>query len=317
MKEKILKGLKKNWIVIWLSAVVILLGGMVAHAAYTRTTSIKRVVSTQSGESILFSSNYLQLGTASLRNISFTSNKDDPTINLTVCNFAQGKKLKFNDEDITYTLTAELVDKNGNTISDISDDGYYIKTENDKRIFSSANKSYSFERTLKTGDFSTDTFTISFNKKEFDEQKVFMKITATPSSPKDLEPISAIIGVSYIKPDVANWSGKFTDSADSPYKLDGFNYRISGSGKGTVTLSWNTDYIKLGKWAYSDLSVTENDNTQTVTFNVDSSTNNQYNIQFYRTSSPNSSENWVDSKDNISIGGNNFITFAFTADSTE
>lgn len=318
MRDRIIKKLKKNWIVLWLTAVVILLGGIAAFAAYTRTSSIKRVVSTRSGASVLFSSNYLQLGSTAFRNVSFGSDSDNPVIKITVCNYAQGNKFNFNAEDITYSLTAELVDKDGNTLTDFSGDGYYIKYENgEQKNFSGSHLTYSFEnQTLSTGGPSEDTYSISFNKTEFSSQSVFMKITAKPTSPTDLEPISAIIGVSYRKADVANWTGEFVDNVEKPSELDGFNYRISGSGNGTITLSWNTNYVKLGKWSYGKFNLTEDGNVSTVTFKVDSSENNQYNIQFYRTVSPNESEVWTGKKENVSIGENKFITFAFTADTS-
>lgn len=76
-----------------------------------------------------------------------------------------------------------------------------------------------------------------------------MRVTATPTNQAELKPLSAKLGVIYINNNTsATWTGTFIDNATSPKDLDGFNYRLSGSGEGTVTLTWNTNYVDISPW---------------------------------------------------------------------
>lgn len=76
-----------------------------------------------------------------------------------------------------------------------------------------------------------------------------MRVTATPTNQAELKPLSAKLGVIYINNNTsATWTGTFIDNATSPKDLDSFNYRLSGSGEGTVTLTWNTNYVDISPW---------------------------------------------------------------------
>ena len=58
MKDKFIKKLKRSWLAIWI-ALQRPLSTIGVLAAYTSVSSVKRVVSTQKGAGMLFSSNYL------------------------------------------------------------------------------------------------------------------------------------------------------------------------------------------------------------------------------------------------------------------
>ena len=94
MKDQFIKKLKRSWLAIWTAFV----------AAYTSVSSVKRVVSTQKGAGMLFSSNYLTTDENDLpRTITFSSMENSPCVTVNVCNYPQ-TLIKHNDKDITYTL---------------------------------------------------------------------------------------------------------------------------------------------------------------------------------------------------------------------
>lgn len=325
MKSKFIKRLKKSWLTIWIVAAVAALSTIGGLAAYTSISSVKRVVSTQKGVGNLFSSNYLEESSdAPLKNVTFSSDKVTPTVTVNVCNFPQ-TKIKHSDVDITYTLTITLVDSSGNEVGAIDNiENYSVSYNNTTKAFPSEKKEIKYEnQKLLASGFSQDDFILTFDSSQLTTQSVFMKLVAVPNSPSGLPTLSARIGVSYVKPYSASWSGQFTDSANKPSDLDGFNYRLSGSGSGTITLSWNTKYIEISKWFLEENSIadpTADDNgINEITLTVDSSKQNQYDIQFYRKQAPNSNESWS-AKDNILLNNDKFITecsFVATTETTE
>lgn len=319
MKEKLIKGLKKYWLVIWIVAAVAALSTIGVLAAYTSISSVKRVVSTQKGVGNLFSSNYLtetNNGSAPLRNVTFSSEDADPVVTVSICNFPQ-TRVKYNDKNITYTLTVTLVDSSGNEIGDGDFDKYSVIFDGVTKRFSADSKSISYQdRVLSTGGFSYDDFILNFDKSQLTSSNVFMKLEAVPTDPSDLPTLSAIIGVSYVKPYSASWTGQFTDNTPQPSDLDGFNYRLSGSGEGTVTLTWNTNYVDISPWfknTYVLIISKDSSGRATATLKVNSAEKNQYDIQFYRTNGINSAEQWSDGNHtNITVTGTGFVSMSFT-----
>lgn len=223
-------------------------------------------------------------------------------------------------KDITYTLTVTLVDSSGNEIGDADFDKYSVIFDGVTKRFSADSKSISYQdRVLSTGGFSYDDFMLNFDKSQLTSSNVFMKLEAVPTDPSDLPTLSAIIGVSYVKPYSASWTGQFTDNTPQPSDLDGFNYRLSGSGAGTITLSWDTKYIEISKWFLEENSSIltygkSSSPVASIELKVDSSKQNQYDIQFYRKQAPDQSESWS-GKNNVVLNGDKFITkFEFDAD---
>lgn len=314
MKKEFLNKLKKHWIIIWLCAACLALGIFVVSAAYTRVSSVKRVISTRKGVGMLFSSNYLQSGNTLLKNITFSSSDSDPVVVVTICNYSQSDKTRHNEKDITYTLTAELVDSSGIPISSeaLGNKNYSIALGNDKRLFTADALKFDFtNQELLSDSSNSHSYQITFDRSQFENQDIYVKLTAKPdgSMKDELSDISGIIGISLYTKKTASWSGQFTDTQE-PSKLDGFNYTISGSGNGTVTISWNSEYVEISPWFLESLNKTSSGNS--VTFSVDSSIRNMYALQFYRKKTPQNGEKWADrQKTNITADGNSYITFSF------
>lgn len=98
-------------------------------------------------------------------------------------------------------------------------------------------------------DFNKHEFVLTFDKSQLTKSDIYMRVTATPTNQAELKPLSAKLGVIYINDNTsATWTGTFIDNATSPKDLDGFNYCLSGSGEGTVTLTWNTNYVDISPW---------------------------------------------------------------------
>jgi hypothetical protein len=272
---------------------IIILLSLGTFAAYTSNNSVKRVISTQSGSGILFSSNYLSVynfadSAISTKVINF--NKGSSTVlNVTVCNYAQGVLTKVNDDYINYIFKVELLDKNGNALTssnsinvttssgiskvngDVISKLYKIETTE-----GSSSITYSFDTS--TGICKTKTQELTGGISDRDIFKITipedyagyvnMKISALPvdedgnevTSYKatDSNYLSRIISTSILDSSKqTSWTGEFTEATkdSSSLKFSGFNYTVSGNGNGTVTIQWDSDYLAISPWFLENLGV--------------------------------------------------------------
>lgn len=318
MKDKFIKKLKRSWLAIWIAFAAAALSTVGVLAAYTSVSSVKRVVSTQKGAGMLFSSNYLTTDESDLpRTITFSSMETSPCVTVNVCNYPQ-TMIKHNDKDITYTITVELVDSDGNAVTGEETAKYSVEFGGENKTFEGNSKIVFSSLVLTSDDFNKHEFVLTFDKSQLTKSNIYMKVTAAPTDQAELKTLSAKLGVIYINDNTsATWTGTFIDNAASPKDLDGFNYRLSGSGEGTVTLTWNTNYVDISTWfknTYS-LNVSTDVNTKiaTATMKVDSAEKNQYDIQFYRTNGINSAEQWSDGNHtDITVNGTGFVSMSFT-----
>lgn len=220
-------------------------------------------------------------------------------------------------KDITYTLTVTLVDSNGNTVTGEETAKYSVEYNGEKKTFGSNSKIEFSLLKLMADDFNKHEFVLTFDKSQLTNSDIYMRVTATPTNQAELKPLSAKLGVIYINDNTsATWTGTFIDNATSPKDLDGFNYRLSGSGEGTVTLTWNTNYVDISPWFENtyDLTISKDSSgIATATLKVNSAEKNQYDIQFYRTNGINSAEQWSDGNHtDITVTGTGFVSMSFT-----
>lgn len=317
MKDRFIKKLKRSWLAIWIAFAAAALSTIGVLAAYTSVSSVKRVVSTQKGAGMLFSSNYLTIDENDLpRMITFSSMENSPCVTVNVCNYPQ-TMIKHNDKDITYTLTVELVDSNGNAVTSAD---YSVEYGGEKKTFESNSKIEFSPLKLTADDFNKHEFTLTFDKSQLTKSDIYMKVTATPTDQAELKTLSAKLGVIYINDNTsATWTGTFIDNATSPKDLDGFNYRLSGSGEGTVTLTWNTNYVDISPWFKNTYKLTiskDSSGIATATLKVNSAEKNQYDIQFYRTNGINANEVWSDNGAHIKVGTDDYVSMTFTQSAT-
>ncbi|WP_456028577.1 hypothetical protein [Ruminococcus sp.] len=317
MKDRFIKKLKRSWLAIWIAFAAAALSTIGVLAAYTSVSSVKRVVSTQKGAGMLFSSNYLTIDENDLpRMITFSSMETSPCVTVNVCNYPQ-TMIKHNDKDITYTLTVELVDSSGNAVTSAD---YSVEYNGEKKTFENNSKIEFSLLKLMADDFNKHEFVLTFDKSQLTKSDIYMKVTATPTNQAELKPLSAKLGVIYINDNTsATWTGTFIDNATSPKDLDGFNYRLSGSGEGTVTLTWNTNYVDISPWFKNTYKLTiskDSSGIATATLKVNSAEKNQYDIQFYRTNGINANEVWSDNGAHIKVGTDDYVSMTFTQSAT-
>ena len=266
---------------------------------------------------MLFSSNYLTTDENDLtRTITFSSMENSPCVTVNVCNYPQ-TMIKHNDKDITYTITVELVDSDGNAVTGEEAAKYSVEFGGENKTFEGNSKIVFSSLVLKSDDFNKHEFVLTFDKSQLTKSDIYMKVTAAPTDQAELKTLSAKLGVIYINDNTsATWTGTFIDNAASPKDLDGFNYRLSGSGEGTVTLTWNTNYVDISPWFKNtyDLTISKDSSGRaTATMKVDSAEKNQYDIQFYRTNGINSAEQWSDGNHtDITVNGTGFVSMSFT-----
>ena len=283
--------IKKHWIAIWLVVVILLLVFSVSYGAYTNLGSVKRVVSTKGGAGVLFSSNNLKLvanntNDYSSKRIAISSSSETPTFEIDICNYAQNDPTRFNDSNITYTLTLTLIDSSGN---DITNNIYQnLKVMKDSESGSFTNASCSMTGTLTGGKKSTDKYTITVPK-EFITDNVRIKAGAVPDnsslSATGNNKLARIFNFTENVATDSGWTGAFLETDTTGY--DGFNYIIKGQGNGTITLEWDSSKLEISKVFLEENSLdvtTGENNKSTITMTVNSETKSRYDIQFYKTS---------------------------------
>lgn len=254
-------------------------------AVYTNLNSIKRVVSTRGGGGVPFSSNYLTLVSGSsdsfdTKRIPFGNEETGKVLEITVCNYVQNNPTFFNANNITYTLTLTLVDLNGNIVTDkdglVAMDGYSFS---DGVCVISG-------QTLVGKRKSVNTYTLTIP--ESFKNTVNLKAEAVPDNDSyrytDNSKLSRLFTFSDYVENVTSWTGDFSETTAEGY--DGFNYVISGQGKGKVTVKWDGEKLEMSK-IFLDMNsltpVDTDDGKKSITMEVDSEINGMYTLQFYKT----------------------------------
>ncbi|MBO7085857.1 MAG: hypothetical protein J6W25_01960 [Bacilli bacterium] len=323
MKGMLKQGKKLYRIVLSfvLAFVLLTLIGIGVYAAYTHSLHAQRTIAPYE-VGIRFSSNYLLKGN-SKDNIKIVYTTDasangvNPAAVLTVCNYAQGKQTEPNPNNVTYTLSARFVKYvNGDYVaastSDVPDNSYVITLKNgeETKAFNNTTVSNSFTKTIPGKKAAADVYELIFTK-NFASVKpnLYLEVTVTPTD----DSLPTLTGI--FKADVRvegennSWSGSFSDEQTSiqPYEYDGYNYLVTGFGSGTVTITWDSTKLEMNYVSLSQLlaitGAQYDSSNSSITFPVNSSTTNRYEIQFYKIDID-SSVTWQDMESNI-------VTFDF------
>ena len=229
---------------------------------------------------------------------------------VTVCNYVQGNPSVLYEQDITYTLSAELVyvangryyKLDGTDASALSDAGIVVDltgisltiTYNggspvtlDSGKINHTFSAATLSRLLADTDQAELAFSDAFNTKS--NYMLHIKATLTPGvgvSYNGISSLDALIGTTITSARVGmSWSGSFTDSTSKlPIAYDGYNYVISGHGSGTFTLNWDNTKLTPNQMFLADIGVspTTVGTTSSVSFAVNSDTRSRYEVQFYR-----------------------------------
>ncbi len=267
-----------------------------ALAEFTKSYRAKRVIAAVDDPGMLFSSNYLREGL----NPSYTSFQVDTasdvpaTSVITVNNFALGNPMKNYPEALTYTLEASvvrLVQSGGDIVPEVVTTNIPA-VEINGRALASTGGTTSFTSTLATGAANTDTYPISLPKTMLTGEKLYLYVTATPdASHSDLHAIAGFFHLTErIDSAHVDWSLDPTDDRTITVSdFSGFNYRLTGSGAGTIILGWDPAVLTLSKVFKDKVNAAAAGSLPAgwtgltaVQFEVDSDNINSYDIQFYQ-----------------------------------
>lgn len=250
MKEQLWKWIKRYGVTVWLTVAAIALLVSVSYAAYINLDIAKWVVSTGSGaNSVRFSSNYLYAVNSdetsySTRKITPKTENDTAKFTVEVCNYIYGNPTAVNGKDITYTLTARLV-----PVGETLPDGITGITVNETQ-FDASGTWTSENKKMNAKTATTDRY--QFSMPESMKNLVSIEIVAEPDEASYSATNQKKLAAKIVFKDASltnNWDGKFIDESEGrqPTDYDGFNYEISGSGKGTVTITWD-DILEISHW---------------------------------------------------------------------
>ncbi len=286
--------IKISWITIWLITAAVAFTGVVGYAAYTRVTSVKRVVSTRAGAGVLFSSNYMANGVKPQVSIEYRDYSEfvdnegnpletNPAYNMTVCNYSQGDKATwYVANDIKYKLTATLWlnekytadelpegdERVGTykppTAADLGDLKFGIKhsSDNDYTYFSSNKLTIELPEsnsyTLNKNEASSDMFSLLFDKSELlsNAPGFWIEVNADPISISggEVETIRGYVATCKTADDGAKWTGYIEDDGYNSTDYDSYNYIISGNGQGTFYFAWDDSKVKPNEFAFINYS---------------------------------------------------------------
>lgn len=250
-----------------------------SFAAYTSFNSVKRVVSTGTQSDTMFSSNYLsQLNLDDVnypvKRISLAEKEGTCTFTIQICNYVWGDSKRYNLNDITYKVTAQLYAMDGGKLPE-----NITSIKMNDTSFGENGTCTLENQKLETGSAKKKgyQFVIPADLKD----KVKIQVVAEPLNESkesvNRQKLAAVFSFADYEA-VKSWTGQFLDSqanGRTPDDYDAFNYEISGNGAGTVTMTW-PESLQLSKWTTDGKQV-----TGPYSFNVDGATT-AVQFQFYR-----------------------------------
>lgn len=241
------------------------------YAAYSTSGYAKRVIAAQTkatSSARRFSSNYLTENgsTTGNRLVSVTNAGTSVIVGITVCNYPQNDATLFNTDTITYTISFKVHGADGN---EITNSGITLG-ESGSAI------------TLTGGKTSHHLHKLTIPSDMLDQISAgYIEVTATPSAPADLLPLSAKLQIVQSAAQQTGWVGEVTSSDDA------INYQIHGTKQGTLTITWNKDVVSLSKWSAEML---EQPATSPLTISVGGAGKpTSYLLQFYWVNGPKTS----------------------------
>ena len=325
-----MKWKHKSWVTIWLILVCAALVVTGTYAAYTKVEYVKRVVASKNQtETVLFSSNYLSLRSGEDYPIRIipVGTQSDASVTVTVCNYPQSDLTRVNEETITYTLTASLVDINDKPIEAETVISYQAadgtpatitgaelagKIKINETAFDSSGIDYSATGTLTGGTAESHFYKITCGKADIPIlSAISIRMAAVPDQSIGVQLRGQLrLGTNYQQK--TSWTGAFSGlpNADSEPTTahDAFNYEISGTLEQTMRLSWNPNRVTLGKWSRRELGIPEDSEPKTegnmVYYDIKvgaTGAPTSYTLQFYRVGGIPADETAGDVRDYVSF----------------
>lgn len=240
------------------------------YAAYSTSGYVKRVIAAQSAKSnnaLRFSSNYLTETSSGNRLVSVTNAGTSVIVGITVCNYPQDDSTLFNADTITYTISFKVYGDDGN---EIADSGITLGESGSNN-------------TLTGGETSHHLHKLTIPSDMLDEISAgYIEVTATPSAPTGLPPLSAKLQIVQAAAQQTGWAGGITSLDDA------INYQIHGTKQQTLTITWNENVVSLSKWSAEMLGQSP---TSPLTISVGGEGKpTSYLLQFYWVNGPKTSD---------------------------
>ena len=318
--KKTIKFLRENWIKLWIVVVVLALSGVVTYAAFTRINIVKRVISTDEGVGDRFSSDYMQSSGVFKTRETKNSQTDIPEVSVHVFNYPYPKSAFYRNSETTYKLTARLGTMNGNVFTPLNTaslpqeeaallnaGGYKIALGSDVKTFTSTVLNAEFNScTIAAGAAYSNEFTLTFDINEVSDnpKEYYMELVASPDD-SELPTLRGYVSVRYAQTATSGWSGKL-ETLDASKSYDGFNYILTGTGSGEITFKWKSEFVLINKQflenknysfkingavqkgsstvkTYVDNLQPDESGYKSLTLVVDSTKNNRYEVQFFKT----------------------------------
>ena len=313
------KIIKKQWLQLLIALMVLSLVAMVAYAEYGVTTNVMhKVVRSVSDQGMMFSSNYLVESGSNTYIAKYVSKNSKYDIDVYIWNYSNDNISRwYPNIDIDFIYTAELTDSMGNSLSanDIGTRSVWIldSSGNELTELNSSKTFYtSTVQTLKYDESKSaeSMFTIHYSDDwDLDDTEFCVRVTAMPyrngdnNKYKDLKDISAVLGLKESFSTGSNgWRAYISEkNANKPFdKCDAYNVVVTGSGKATITLTWDTKYLDFNEYFYnSEKSIynfneviytppTTGSDYATIKIEADTGSSatehrNRYDIQLYKT----------------------------------
>ncbi|WP_303803958.1 hypothetical protein [Ruminococcus flavefaciens] len=344
MKKDLLTSIKNQWLRIWIAFMTLSLFSFSVSAEYQPQSNImKRVVVSTSEPIYKFSSDVLSGGSVKTYVPQYkdvlgeNANPNYYEIPVHIRNYSTKASASWYDEEIVYNVSFKFTDIKGNQIEalppgDTRTVGIYKKTDSGEThiatlsvgTLQALNLSQTLERD--SAHNSQDTYYLRFspNWDLTKDENVCVQMKAEPirtgGKYNDLRNLGAVIGLKRSNGDTDSGWHAFLDeenavSESNPVSVfDGYNLIITGSGKATIAITWDTSYFELNKYfhdhsiykfasveaatdpetgeeispAFNEITKTDVGDISTITINADSGselTNHRtrYNIQVYNT----------------------------------
>lgn len=307
---------------------------VVSFAEFTNSKHAQRTIAVYDTGGVRFSSNHLTNLTGGgvktdVRTI-YTAG-EEAIAYVTVCNYPQGAKTLLSNEDLTYTVRVRLVSDSGSGYDDAvpdnsavlpGDDHYFVDVYYNDQASPVATLTTSGSVTIpSSGSYTldhsaaqTDEFTVVFSSvKDSGGNEICLEMVAVPSVPGYPTLAAIFKPASRLAEAASSWEGEFRDNhASLPSAYDGFNYLITGSGSGTVTLTWDTTHLALSAVSQKTLqSITgATVSSGSAVFPVNSDEENRYDLQFYKTDVSTAADwdSWAD----LEAASTGYLQFTFS-----
>ena len=292
MKEKIIKFIKKQWLLIWIVAAAIALTTMGAMAAYISANStMKRVVVSASSQGKLFSSNVLVEDGKNTYIPRYFSQLTDESltypVDIYLWNYSLTNPARWYSDDIDYSIKFTLTDSEGTALTAaeigsrteiIADEEHNTLATLNSSTFTYTKSGESLEYDAQESDEGKYTLKYSGNWNLDNDTDICVKVEVEfekgtdDTKYQDLNPLGGIIGLKKsVTTESTGWQAYISErtAGKTVTACDGYNMIVSGFGAATITIKWDTRYLGCNKNFY-DGSIytfgTYTDNTKEVLY---------------------------------------------------